>query len=248
MFWQAVFLQAAGSEERYMKQERARRTREQVLDAAAAEFAARGFAQTRLDAVVARTGMSKGALYGHFRSKEELARALLTHADLAWTALLANAEQTRQPPLAALERLTVGLAEQLRSDIRIRAALRLAAELPPDERGSNAPLGPIPNRMVQLAAQAQSARAIRSIYAPAAVVQLLLTAVLGTQALSMLHMDSELPCQIEDLWQLLCLAATGGGPGGEPDNRAMAGAEAVWGAPGDQEAAAPHTAVGVTEW
>jgi len=238
MFWQAVFLQAAGSEERYMKQERARRTREQVLDAAAAEFAARGFAQTRLDAVVARTGMSKGALYGHFRSKEEL----------AWTALLANAEQTRQPPLAALERLTVGLAEQLRSDIRIRAALRLAAELPPDERGSNAPLGPIPNRMVQLAAQAQSARAIRSIYAPAAVVQLLLTAVLGTQALSMLHMDSELPCQIEDLWQLLSLAATGGGPGGEPDSRAMAGAEAVWGAPGDQEAAAPHTAVGVTEW
>jgi len=28
----------------------------------------------------------------------------------------------------------------------------------------------------------------------------------------------------------------------------MAGAEAAWGAPGDQEAAAPHTAVGVTEW
>lgn len=231
-----------------MKQERARRTREQVLDAAAAEFAARGFAQTRLEAVVAHTGMSKGALYGHFRSKEELARALLTHAEQAWNALLAKADRTSQEPLAALEQLTVGLAEQLRSDIRIRAALRLAAELPPDEREGSAPLGPIPGRMVQLAAQAQSARVILPIYSPAAVVQLLLTTVLGTQALSTLRLDSELPCQIEELWQLLSLAATGGRGEDEPDGPGGRGPEAAWDAPGDREPAAPHTAVGVTEW
>jgi AcrR family transcriptional regulator len=235
-----------------MKQERARRTREQVLDAAAAEFAARGFAQTRLDAVVARTELSKGALYGHFRSKEELARALLSHADQAWSALLAGAEQAGQSPMAALEQLTVGLARQLRSDIRIRAALRLAAELPPDGHGG-VPLGPIPGRMVQLAAEAQSARAMLPIYSPAAVVQLLLTAVLGTQALSVLRLDAELPCQIEDLWQLLSLAATGGqspspSPGDEPEGRDRPAAGGRGGAPSDQEAAAPHTAVGVTEW
>ena len=234
-----------------MKQERARRTREQVLDAAAAEFAARGFAQTRLDTVVARTGMSKGALYGHFRSKEDLARALLRHADLAWAELLSAAAQPGLSPLAELERITVGLDGQLRSDLRIRAALRLSAELPPGERGGSVPLGPIPERMVRLAALAQSAHAIQSIYAPAAVAQLLLTAVLGAQALTVLRLDTEIPCPISELWQLLSLAATGGQAPGADGGQAP-GADADGGpgprAPADPGAAAPRPVPGITEW
>jgi AcrR family transcriptional regulator len=46
-----------------------------ILDAAFAEFAARGFAATRLDDLAARLGIAKGTLYLYFPSKEALFEA-----------------------------------------------------------------------------------------------------------------------------------------------------------------------------
>jgi AcrR family transcriptional regulator len=48
-----------------------------ILDAAARLFASRGFGQTSVDAVIAEAGLSKGAFYHHFASKEGLLAALL---------------------------------------------------------------------------------------------------------------------------------------------------------------------------
>ena len=48
------------------KQERARRTREKVLTAAAEVFAVQGYDSTTLNTVAERIAMTKGALYGHF--------------------------------------------------------------------------------------------------------------------------------------------------------------------------------------
>ncbi|HEY7298876.1 MAG TPA: TetR/AcrR family transcriptional regulator [Xanthobacteraceae bacterium] len=56
--------------------------RQAILDAALDEFAARGFAATRLDDVAARAGVAKGTIYLYFRDKEslfqELVRTLLS--------------------------------------------------------------------------------------------------------------------------------------------------------------------------
>jgi AcrR family transcriptional regulator len=53
-----------------------------ILAAALEEFAARGFAATRLDDVARRAGVAKGTIYLHFRDKEslfqELVRAMLS--------------------------------------------------------------------------------------------------------------------------------------------------------------------------
>jgi len=53
-----------------------------ILAAALEEFAARGFAATRLDDVAGRAGVAKGTIYLHFRDKEslfqELVRAMLS--------------------------------------------------------------------------------------------------------------------------------------------------------------------------
>ncbi|HEY7247936.1 MAG TPA: TetR/AcrR family transcriptional regulator [Xanthobacteraceae bacterium] len=48
-----------------------------ILDAALAEFAARGFADTRLDDVAARAGIAKGTIYLYFRDKETLFQELV---------------------------------------------------------------------------------------------------------------------------------------------------------------------------
>lgn len=57
--------------------ERRARTRAALLRAAGREFAAHGFHQATLEAVAAAAGVSKGALYHHFPSKEQLFLALL---------------------------------------------------------------------------------------------------------------------------------------------------------------------------
>jgi len=51
---------------------RRRETRDALLDAAYACFCEHGYAKASLDAITARAGFTKGALYAHFASKDEL--------------------------------------------------------------------------------------------------------------------------------------------------------------------------------
>lgn len=53
------------------------RTRERILDAAAACFRERGFAATRLSDIADRAGLQAPSLYYHFSSKEELIEVVL---------------------------------------------------------------------------------------------------------------------------------------------------------------------------
>lgn len=49
--------------------------RDQLLDAAARVFAAKGYAGTKIQDIVREAGLSTGAVYGRFESKDELLRA-----------------------------------------------------------------------------------------------------------------------------------------------------------------------------
>jgi AcrR family transcriptional regulator len=53
------------------------RTRARLVDAAAALVREQGFEATSLDAVAARAGMTRGAIYGNFRNKEALFLAVV---------------------------------------------------------------------------------------------------------------------------------------------------------------------------
>ena len=52
----------------------------EIVQAALAVFAERGFAAARLDEIAARAGVSKGALYLYFETKEEIFRAVVDQA------------------------------------------------------------------------------------------------------------------------------------------------------------------------
>jgi TetR/AcrR family transcriptional regulator, transcriptional repressor for nem operon len=56
------------------------RTREKIVQAAAAAFRAGGVAGVRLEDVMASAGLTHGGFYAHFGSKEELLREALEHA------------------------------------------------------------------------------------------------------------------------------------------------------------------------
>ncbi len=76
----------------------------ELIEAALACFAERGFAATRLDDIAARAGVSKGTVYLYFPSKEELFKAVVRES------LLPNIEQAE----SLLARSDMSAAEQLR--------------------------------------------------------------------------------------------------------------------------------------
>ena len=63
--------------ERLTREEKKARTRAQLIDAAAAVFARRGFVAASLDEVAEEAGLTKGAVYSNFESKEDLFEAVL---------------------------------------------------------------------------------------------------------------------------------------------------------------------------
>jgi AcrR family transcriptional regulator len=84
---------------------------DEILSAALASFAERGFAATRLEDVAARAGISKGTLYLYFKSKEELFEAVV-RATLVpnLERLEAMAAAFEGPSVLLLERLLLTIA------------------------------------------------------------------------------------------------------------------------------------------
>ncbi|MFG2004537.1 TetR/AcrR family transcriptional regulator [Spirillospora sp. NPDC048911] len=83
------------------------------MQAAATVFARKGYHGARMDDVVAEAGSSKGALYWYFKSKEELAVALV-HQMLEGQEQAARAlMESEAPPMERLERLARGFAQDL---------------------------------------------------------------------------------------------------------------------------------------
>jgi len=78
----------------------------EILSAALASFAERGFAATRLDDVAARAGVTKGTLYLYFRNKEELFKAVVRQ-ELLPTIERAEAmvAESTAPSMVVLEQL-----------------------------------------------------------------------------------------------------------------------------------------------
>ncbi|MZF87631.1 TetR family transcriptional regulator [Streptomyces sp. SID5643] len=111
-----------------VKQARALRTHDRVLDAAAYEFARYGYVNANLQRIADRIGLTKGALYGHFSSKEKLAAALTEHLSRSVRTLLDRARTSPEPATSRLEALVLGLGKLFETDHRAQAALRLEVE------------------------------------------------------------------------------------------------------------------------
>lgn len=110
------------------RSERGERTRRHILETAALSFAEGGYAGTSLNAIVAASGLTKGAFYHHFDSKEELALAAFRHKQEQLVAQAGAAVADAADAPAALRTLFRDRATALREDPSLRAVLRLGAE------------------------------------------------------------------------------------------------------------------------
>ncbi|MER7755073.1 TetR/AcrR family transcriptional regulator [Kitasatospora sp. NPDC097643] len=110
-----------------MAQERSERTRGRLVEAGAVLFDRCGYAGATLGEIAGAAGVTKGALYFHFTSKEELAGAVLQQAEQA-LGTACSTLRTASSPLQALIDAGYWLVEALGSDAVIRAAFRLGRE------------------------------------------------------------------------------------------------------------------------
>jgi len=154
-------------------QERSRRTREQVLDGAAAEFVRHGYGDATMQAVASRIGMTKGALYAHFDSKEGLALELMRQFTDGWESAGGGAEPSNDTAADTLHRAAEALAKALQFDVRTRAAVRLladGAEVP----GTSAVLAQIRHRLTWLIRRAQDEGAVVARHPAESIARMLL--------------------------------------------------------------------------
>ncbi|WP_331739412.1 TetR/AcrR family transcriptional regulator (plasmid) [Streptomyces sp. NBC_00637] len=104
------------------KQERAVKTREAILHAAAQIFDECGYSGASISKIMARANVTQGGMYFHFKSKKGLAQAVLAHQqDFVHFS-------TESAGLQKLIDLSFGLAYELQSNVLFRASVRLAVE------------------------------------------------------------------------------------------------------------------------
>jgi len=97
-------------------------TRDALLDAALRVFRDRGVAHTSLEEIAAAAGVTRGAVYWHFKDKADLFSALCERVQLPMEAMLAAAGETRhEDPLDTLRVLAVNCLTMLASDPRTQA-------------------------------------------------------------------------------------------------------------------------------
>jgi len=101
-------------------------TREQLLDAAERVFRERGVSRTSLAEVAAAAGVTRGAVYWHFRDKADLFGAMCQRATLPLETMLETTGcAAQEDPLLALRALAIVALSRLATDPRSQAVFEV---------------------------------------------------------------------------------------------------------------------------
>ena len=101
-------------------------TREQLLDAAERVFRERGVTRTSLAEIAAEAGVTRGAVYWHFRDKADLFAAMCERATLPLEQTLERAgTAVHADALAALRTLAIDALTRLACDARAQAVFEV---------------------------------------------------------------------------------------------------------------------------
>ncbi|MFJ9041530.1 ScbR family autoregulator-binding transcription factor [Streptomyces sp. NPDC102406] len=110
------------------KQDRSVRTLERLITSAAEQFADRGFIRATLSDVSVAAGVTKGALFFHFATKDELADAVQARGEDVCEAVIRGIARKEEVSLQVLVDATHELNRLLREDPFVRAGVRIARE------------------------------------------------------------------------------------------------------------------------
>lgn len=180
------------------KQERGTRSRRAILEAAAEVFDLRGFDAASTNEILARSGLTRGALYHHFPSKESIAVALLNaHSE----ALVVPEQPTR---IQAVIDLTFSFASRLQRDPVLRASVRLAVEKTSFPRPLNTPYDQSSAAIRELLEEAEKRGETLPGLNLNEATTVIVGAFTGMQVMSQVYTNREdLPDRVTAMWRLL---------------------------------------------
>lgn len=104
-------------------------TKSRILDVSRSLFSAHGFENTTLDDIITACGVTKGAFYHYFRSKEILCENVIDQAKLEYEQLIASVDKSAEP-IEQLRQLVGKIIELNTSGewVNCRLFLRLSLE------------------------------------------------------------------------------------------------------------------------
>lgn len=186
------------------RQPRAERTRMAIIRAAAQVFDRHGFAGAHLNDVVDRAAVTKGALYFHFQSKEELARAVIEkQRELVIGAAREAVQSTDLPELASVIRLWQIMARQLMGDCIVRAGARLSLETGSLVVAAVGPYEECVEATEVLLRKAARGGVLRTSVTPENLAALIVASFTGVQLISQLVSGYEdLSARLAQMWKV----------------------------------------------
>jgi len=197
------------------QQARAVRTRDAVVTAAAEAFADAGFPATSMADIFARAGVTKGALYFHFTSKEELAFAIIEAEEQAAADLIGGVMATDAPPLQKLIDISLRWAREIQANSVVRAGIRMIIEQGTYSRPMPRPYHGWQDVARQLLAAAQERGEVGPGIDLDAVSEFIIASYAGAQVVSaVMSGHKDLVRRIETMWQVVlpALVPAGGQP------------------------------------
>ncbi|MFJ1811377.1 MULTISPECIES: ScbR family autoregulator-binding transcription factor [unclassified Streptomyces] len=163
------------------QQQRAVRTRRAVLEAAAEVFAEHGYTAATVADILKTAGVTKGALYFHFDSKEALARGVLE----------VQTDQRLPPQAIKLQEMVdvaMSVAHRLVHDPLLRAGARLSSDrVGRSHYGSAWPLWV--GMLTEILTEAQQRGETLSHVVPREVAEMVVSAFNGVQLYAQLETD-----------------------------------------------------------
>lgn len=175
-------------------QDRAIRTRNVILTAAAKVFEERGYLAATITEILATAGVTKGALYFHFQSKEDLAQGVLAEQDQR---LVVPDRPSRVQQLVD-DCFLHGY--RLQTDPLVRAGVRLALDLRADGLDRSAPFRNWSTVGQELLEKARAQGELLPHVVPAETAAVLVGSFAGVQQMSLAMTNyQDLPARLSEL-------------------------------------------------
>jgi AcrR family transcriptional regulator len=117
------------AEERGSARERGEATRRHIIEVAAAAFSDHGYAGTSLNDVIRAAGVTKGAFYHHFPSKESLALDVVSTKQQDWAGRVISAGMRHPRAVDQIRAMCEALCDLHELDPAAQALQRLCVEM-----------------------------------------------------------------------------------------------------------------------
>jgi AcrR family transcriptional regulator len=184
-------------------QQRAVLTRTRVLTAAAEVFARTGFLAASMNDIVDQAGVTKGAVYFHFPSKEALAVAIVEEQFQQWPMVVEALARHSPNALVSIVALTYEVGSRFRDDVLVTAGVRLSFERGLVNADMPTPFVGWISQLQSMFGRARREGLLRPGVTPTPTARALVGAFFGIQHISeILTSRQDLETRLDEFWRI----------------------------------------------